>query len=426
MSPSAVESVPQVVEEIKAKALPIHEKAEEAAPEATAPEESLEVKPIAAPTPVEEAKEDAKTAAADANALPARLEAHKEPLKLSGALDQFSSFDVTPVIGREFVSVDLVKWLNAPNSDELLRDLAITISQRGVVFFRAQNDLTDDLQKELVQRLGELSGKPATSKLHIHPISNAAREHGGKDNEISVISSVQAKRLYSDRFANQWLGDRRQSSKGQWHSDITFEPVPSDYALLKLTQLPKTGGDTLWASGYELYDRISPVLRGFLDTLTAYYAQPAFNDAAKRNNFDIYAAERGAPENVGEVLEAIHPVIRTNPVTGWKSVFAVGHHVKRIHGLSDEESKYFLDWFVKLIVENHDLQVRFRWQAENDVAIWDNRSVYHAATPDYIFEDGLGERKGSRAVSLGEKPYFDPASRSRREALAGQDKVGGV
>lgn len=175
--------------------------------------------------------------------------------------------------------------------------------------------------------------------------------------------------------------------------------------------------DTLWASGYELYDRISPKLRGFLDTLTAYYAQPLFTDAAKRNGFSIYSGERGAPENVGDVLEAIHPVIRTNPVTGWKSVFAVGHHVKRIHGLSDEESKHFLDWFVQLIVENHDLQVRFKWKDVNDVAIWDNRSVYHAATPDYVFEDGLGERKGSRAVSLGEKPYYDPQSTSRREAL---------
>lgn len=51
---------------------------------------------------------------------------HREPLKLSGALDQFKQFEVTPVIGKEFVDVDLAEWLKAPNSDELLRDLAIT------------------------------------------------------------------------------------------------------------------------------------------------------------------------------------------------------------------------------------------------------------------------------------------------------------
>ena len=51
---------------------------------------------------------------------------NKEPLKLSGVLDQFKSFDLTPVIGREFQDVDLTEWLKAPNSDELIRDLAIT------------------------------------------------------------------------------------------------------------------------------------------------------------------------------------------------------------------------------------------------------------------------------------------------------------
>jgi hypothetical protein len=48
------------------------------------------------------------------------------PLKLSGALDSYKSFDVTPNIGREFVEGNLKEWLQAPNSDELIRDLAIT------------------------------------------------------------------------------------------------------------------------------------------------------------------------------------------------------------------------------------------------------------------------------------------------------------
>ncbi|KAK9772180.1 hypothetical protein SCAR479_11189 [Seiridium cardinale] len=367
MAPSATEQVSQVAEHIKQKV--VTESSDSAV------------------------GNDKKASAEQSDGLPELLTGHREPLKLRGALEKFEQFDVTPVIGKEFANVDIVEWLRAPNSDELLRDLAITISQRGVVFFRKQDNITDDLQKELVQRLGELSGKPATSKLHIHPVNNAGREHGGKDDEISLISSRMAKKIYADRFLNY---AKDQSQKKQWHSDITFEPVPSDYALLRLTELPKTGGDTLWASGYELYDRISKPLRGFLDTLTAYYAQPGFKNAADANDFTLYSAERGAPENIGDVLEAIHPLIRTNPVTGWKSVFGVGHHVQKINGLSDEESRHFLDWFVQLIVENHDLQVRLRWQNPNDLAIWDNRSVYHAATPDYMHLD-LGERTGSRA-----------------------------
>jgi len=48
------------------------------------------------------------------------------------------------------------------------------------------------------------------------------------------------------------------------------------------------------------------------------------------------------------------------------------------------------------------------------IAIWDNRSVFHTATFDY---DGQGPRFGNRAVGLGERPYLDPNSTSRRAAL---------
>jgi hypothetical protein len=51
---------------------------------------------------------------------------HKKPLQLQGVLDQYDSFDVTPIIGREFPAANLKEWLEAPNSDELLRELAIT------------------------------------------------------------------------------------------------------------------------------------------------------------------------------------------------------------------------------------------------------------------------------------------------------------
>lgn len=51
---------------------------------------------------------------------------HRKPLQLSGALDGTDYFDVTPCIGREFRNVDIAQWLQAPNSDDILRDLAIT------------------------------------------------------------------------------------------------------------------------------------------------------------------------------------------------------------------------------------------------------------------------------------------------------------
>ncbi|RPA75623.1 taurine catabolism dioxygenase [Ascobolus immersus RN42] len=349
-------------------------------------------------------------AASEPTVEPATTTYPRPPLKLTGALDHLKYFDNTPVIGREYHDVLITDLLHASNSDELLRELAITISQRGVVYFRKQNLLDTNDLKLLVDRLGKLAGKPESSRLHIHPVINAGREgFGGSDNEISKISSELNKKLYADKFFNR--SQKSQSLARHWHSDITFEPVPSDYAVLQIYEKPPTGGDTLWASGYELYDKFSKPVQEFLDKLTATYAQPAFNQAAKNSGFKVYSEPRGSPENVGEELTAIHPVIRTNPVTGWKSVYAVGHHVAYINDLTERESARYLEEFVQLITNNHDLQVRFRWE-ENDIAIWDNRSVYHAATPDV-----KGVRTGNRAVSLGERPYFDPASKSRREAL---------
>ncbi len=51
-----------------------------------------------------------------------------EPLKKSGALDAAFEFeDVTPTIGREYLTAKIVEdILDAPNADDLLRDLAIT------------------------------------------------------------------------------------------------------------------------------------------------------------------------------------------------------------------------------------------------------------------------------------------------------------
>lgn len=87
----------------------------------------------------------------------------------------------------------------------------------------------------------------------------------------------------------------------------------------------------------------------------------------------------------------------------------------QINGLAEVESNGLLKYFKELLTQNHDLQVRFKWKSPNDIAIWDNRSVFHSATFDY---DGFGERFGNRAVGIGERPFLDPNSKSRQHDLA--------
>lgn len=62
--------------------------------------------------------------------LPGKLEAitsHARTYpKNNGSLDKYEHIETTPVIGREYPTVNLVELLQAPNSEELLKELALT------------------------------------------------------------------------------------------------------------------------------------------------------------------------------------------------------------------------------------------------------------------------------------------------------------
>ncbi|KAL1407928.1 hypothetical protein Q8F55_004724 [Vanrija albida] len=327
-------------------------------------------------------------------------------------LRSFASFDTAPSIGTEFPAasidgkpaLDIRAVLEDPEKQKALAKL---VSERGVVFFR-NAILSPEEQKDLVTGLGRQSGKPATSGLHIHPLTFINSKDG---DEVTVISNE-----YRDATKKVPVFGERRLGKTGWHSDITFEPIPSDYATLQLRTVPKVGGDTLWASAYEAYDRLSPSIQTLLEGYTAVHDANYFKQVAAARGEKIRDDVRGAPDNVGDDLKAVHPVIRTNPVTGWKGLFVNRGFTKRIVEVSAPESDALLEFLFEHVTANHDLQTRFRWE-ENSLAIWDNRSTFHTATQDL----GDQKRTGTRSVSLGERPYFDPKSQSRRKALGIKD-----
>jgi hypothetical protein len=90
----------------------------------------------------------------DANVARTRLD---KPLQYSGLLDSYTHSDLTTVIGTEYEGIQVVDLLSAKNSDALIRDLAVTISQRGVVFLRDQ-DVTPQQMRELMEKITVLAG----------------------------------------------------------------------------------------------------------------------------------------------------------------------------------------------------------------------------------------------------------------------------
>ena len=96
---------------------------------------------------------------------------------------------------------------------------------------------------------------------------------------------------------------------------------------------------------------------------------------------------------------AIHPIVRTHPVTKKKALYVNKFFTTRIQGLNIEESKMILNYLFQHC-EKTDFQIRYRWN-KNDMAFWDNRCTLHKAIWDYH----PMERKGRRVTIKGTIPY---------------------
>ena len=84
---------------------------------------------------------------------------------------------------------------------------------------------------------------------------------------------------------------------------------------------------------------------------------------------------RGAYERSDKKFpEAVHPIVRTHPVTGRKCLFVNRGFTKRIEGLKKHESDALLEMLLRH-AETPEFQCRFRWD-RNSVAFWDNRCAH--------------------------------------------------
>lgn len=171
-----------------------------------------------------------------------------------------------------------------------------------------------------------------------------------------------------------------------WHSDVTYFEEPILGSVLHALEVPDPGGDTCFCNMYNGYEQLSPGLRRMLDGLRAVHSA--------RANF----LNSGRPlEEMPPPVE--HPVIRTHPATGRKSLYVEWHFTEHFAGMTREESKPIIDHVVARAVEPENVY-RHRWSV-GDVVIWDNRCTLHRSVYDY----GDRPRVIHRTTAAGDKPY---------------------
>lgn len=275
-------------------------------------------------------------------------------------------FDYNPKIGTEIRGVNLSKLTDAQKND-----LARLISVRGVVFFRNQTDLDIDAHRELGAYFG---------KLHKHATTAVPTKPGLEDVHVVFTdgSSKDQRAVFSPTFL--WHSDVSHSYPivdfTNPQKQVTYEIQPPSYTALKLLSGPPRGGggDTLWASQYAAYDLLSAPMQKYLESLSAFHSAQMQANGSRA---------LGRPVRRDPVVTK-HPLIRTHPVTGWKSLFFNPGFVTAIVGIPKAESDVIIAYLNELISTTQEIHVRFQWQ-KNDVAFWDNRICVSSLGASPIF-----------------------------------------
>ena len=277
---------------------------------------------------------------------------------------------LTCALGAELHGVQLA---DAAQDEGLFQDIRRLLLTHKVLFLREQQ-LSRAQHVAFARRFGELED---------HPVAGSDPEHPGL---VRIYKSPEAP---PDRYENAW------------HTDATWRAQPPMGCVLRCVECPPVGGDTMWANMALAYERLPEHIKLQIAPLRARHSIEATFGAA------MPIEKRLALK--AQFPDAEHPVVRTHPETGEKTLFVNGFttHFTNFHTpanvrVGQDFSPGGADLLRYLIMQAYipEYQVRWRWQA-NSVAIWDNRATQHYAVMDYP----PCHRKMERAGIMGDTPF---------------------
>ena len=276
---------------------------------------------------------------------------------------------LSPVFVGEVSSIDL----RQVRDRETLEKIRAGMDEFGVLVFRNQQFTNED-QLDFAQRFdGTLHAKTSVAVLGKNRFGNEALTDISNVNEKGEI-------LAAD--------DRRRASTVSnrlWHTDASFEDPAGRYSMLSARVLPPVRADTEFADMRAAHDALGEARREELQNLKVHHSI-VFSRSVLGFEFSESEKER--------LKGAVHPLIRTLPGSGRKSLYLASH------------AAHVVDWPVpegRLLLRDlieHATQREFiychEWQPF-DFVIWDNRATMHRARP---FDDKKYRRELCRTTTL--------------------------
>jgi taurine dioxygenase len=251
---------------------------------------------------------------------------------------------IAGALGAEILGIDLSK----PLSQDLAREIRHAFLEHLVVFFRGQN-LTPAQFLAFARGMGEPVEYPFVKGLPEHP-------------EIIQVMKLE---------------HERTNFGGIWHTDTAYLELPPMGSMLLAREVPPVGGDTLFANQYLAYETLSSGMRRLLDGLTGVNSSAKADVTKTRED----RMRTDAREDARREYLAEHPVVRTHPETGRKSLYVNVAHTGRFKDMTEEESEPLLSYLFQHQVRP-EFTCRFQWEV-GSLAFWDNRCTLHNPVNDY-------------------------------------------
>ncbi|MEQ8193376.1 MAG: TauD/TfdA family dioxygenase [Rhodospirillales bacterium] len=270
-------------------------------------------------------------------------------------------------LGAEIFGVDLSRGLDDDTFGEIYRAWLDHL----VIFFREQT-ITPEQYLDFARRFGAI---------HTHPLMKGLDDHP----EILEILKTE-----SDTYT---FGN-------SWHTDQIFTEQPAKASMLYAKEVPPHGGDTQFANMYAAYEALSEEMKALIGPLRALNKGDNYKRRSGAPRAERYAGKTGMklkekPDN--RPTEAVHPLVRTHPETGRKSLY-ISVHTETLQGFGEAEADAIIDALREHAMRPEFL-CRFAWRV-GSMAIWDNRCTQHYAMGDYQGH----RRRMHRLMIKGDRP----------------------
>lgn len=276
--------------------------------------------------------------------------------------------NMAPACGGRIDGVDLTQELG----NQTFQELHDALMDRTMIYVRGQ-ELTPEQHVALSYRFGE-------------PQPNA-------------VSGFEKDQAYPEIDILEYdAANPPHVTRDLWHTDFAGREAPTMGTLLYARDIPDDGGDTVWVNMAAAWDALSDRMQAHLDGLYAYHDTYQPYDEHVRPEMWEGDAFDSSKANRTEYRPALHPVVRTHPVTGKKGLFVNESMTTFIKGIDRRESNYLLAYLFDHL-KTPEFQYRHKWQ-KHDMVIWDNRLSLHYALFDYS-----AHRLLHRITLKGDKPY---------------------